>query len=122
MIGRPGTVKSRAAPSKLKPSLHRIGSGRYLPHMTEAGTRVGPVRTQIDPSPLCNIVSPLIEISNIYELRRITKLTTFFVETFKTLYGQNVLHFRNQVDQGNAKKQKESCFRNTKRVFNFGNA
>ena len=41
---RPGTVKSPAATSKLRLSLHRIGSGRYLPHMTEAGTRVSSVR------------------------------------------------------------------------------
>ena len=52
---RPGTVKSRAAPSKLKPSLHmdRVG-----PHSTEAGTRVSPVRIQIDPSPLCQSSHP----------------------------------------------------------------
>ena len=48
----PGTVKSLAAPSKFKPSLHRIRSSRYLPHVTEAGTKVGPVWIQIDPSPL----------------------------------------------------------------------
>ena len=40
---RPGTVKSLAAPSKFQPSLHRIGSGQYLPHVTEAGTRVSSV-------------------------------------------------------------------------------
>ena len=49
---RPSTVKSLAAPSKLKPSLHGIGSGRYLLHITEAGTRVSPVRIQIGASPL----------------------------------------------------------------------
>ena len=54
MYDRPGTVKSLAASSKFKPSLHRIGSGRFLPHMTEAGIRVGLVRIQIDPSPLCD--------------------------------------------------------------------
>ena len=50
----PGTVQSPAAPSQSKQSLHRIGSGRYLQHMTEAGTRVGAVQIQIDPSSLCN--------------------------------------------------------------------
>ena len=43
LYDRPGTVKSLAAPSKLKPSLHRIGLDRYLLHVTEAGTRVSPV-------------------------------------------------------------------------------
>ena len=45
----PGTVKSLAA--------------RYLPRVTKAGTRVGPVRIQIDPSPQWNII--IIYISGI---------------------------------------------------------
>ena len=53
LYDRPGTVKSPAVPSNLKPSLHRIRSGWYLPHMTEAGARVGSVRIQMDPSSLC---------------------------------------------------------------------
>ena len=51
-VGKIGLCKSPAAPLKLKPSLHGIGSGRYLPHITETGTRVSPVPIQIDPSPL----------------------------------------------------------------------
>ena len=48
---RPGTVKSLAAPSKLKPSQQRKGSGRKLPLRLVQG--VGPVRIQIDPSSPC---------------------------------------------------------------------
>ena len=49
---RPGTVQIMAVPSKLKPGLHMIGSDRYLPHVTEAGTGVSPVRIHINLSPL----------------------------------------------------------------------
>ena len=51
---RPGTVKSLATPSKLKPSWHRTGLGWYLPPVTKAATRGRFIPVQVYPSPVSN--------------------------------------------------------------------